>query len=348
VTRSFVYPAKPRPGDRVAILSPSGRSAAQFPDRLDLGLERLRERFGLEPVEFPTTRAAQASPAERAADTHAAFSDPSIRAVIATIGGEDQITVLRHLDPHVLRSNPKPFFGFSDNTNLLLYLWNLGIVSYHGGALMLAFARATGMHPLTEDSIRAAMFGSGPYELTVPQEFSDEDVPWTHPRTLLDLPRQDAAIRWEWQGPARAVTGRAWGGSLEMVDMHLRTNRYLLEPSAYEGCILFLETSEEMPDAEHVYRVLMSMGERELLQRFAALVWARPKAWSIDRRNDAAGKASFTADQRAAVIRAAGEYIPDVPLVFGVDFGHTDPQLVIPIGGDVTVDALERRITVRY
>jgi muramoyltetrapeptide carboxypeptidase LdcA involved in peptidoglycan recycling len=133
-----------------------------------------------------------------------------------------------------------------------------------------------------------------------------------------------------------------------MVDMHLRTGRYLLEPAAYEGCVLFLETSEEMPDAEHVYRVLMSMGERDLLQRFAAVVWARPKAWSIDHRNGAAAKAAFTSQQRDAVLRAAGEYIPDVPLVFGVDFGHTDPQLVIPIGGEVTVNAPERRITVTY
>jgi muramoyltetrapeptide carboxypeptidase LdcA involved in peptidoglycan recycling len=31
----------------------------------------------------------------------------------------------------------KPFFGYSDNTNLLLYLWNLGVIGFHGGSTMV-------------------------------------------------------------------------------------------------------------------------------------------------------------------------------------------------------------------
>jgi muramoyltetrapeptide carboxypeptidase LdcA involved in peptidoglycan recycling len=34
--------------------------------------------------------------------------------------------------------------------------------------------------------------------------------------------------------------------------------------------------------------------------------------------------------------------------VFDVDFGHTDPQFVIPYGGMVRVDGPARRITVTY
>ena len=64
-------------------------------------MQRLTEVTGLVPVEYPTTRAAHATPAERAADLMAAFADPMVRAVLATIGGDDQITVLPHLDPDV-------------------------------------------------------------------------------------------------------------------------------------------------------------------------------------------------------------------------------------------------------
>ena len=39
---------------------------------------------------------------------------------------------------------------------------------------------------------------------------------------------------------------------------------------AYHGGVLFLETSEEMPSAAEVYRMLRCMGERGLLERFAA------------------------------------------------------------------------------
>jgi muramoyltetrapeptide carboxypeptidase LdcA involved in peptidoglycan recycling len=42
------------------------------------------------------------------------------------------------------------------------------------------------------------------------------------------------------------------------------------------------------------------------------------------------------------------EYHPDVPLVLGVDFGHTDPQQIVPFGGQITVDATNREITAVY
>ena len=92
----------------------------------ELGLRRLRDEFGLEPVEYPTTRVMGADPRDRARDLTAAFADPTITAVLATIGGDDQITVTPHLDDEVLRANPKPYFGYSDNTNLLNHLYRLG------------------------------------------------------------------------------------------------------------------------------------------------------------------------------------------------------------------------------
>src|SRR5262245_55247267 len=94
---SMSYPPKPRPGDRVAIVSAGAGLPGILPLPFDLGLKRLREEFELEPVEYPTTRKMGSSPAERAADLHAAFADDSVKAVIASIGGDDQITVLKHL-----------------------------------------------------------------------------------------------------------------------------------------------------------------------------------------------------------------------------------------------------------
>jgi muramoyltetrapeptide carboxypeptidase LdcA involved in peptidoglycan recycling len=67
------------------------------------------------------TRCAQlrGARARRAADLNAAFADPSIRAILATIGGEDQITVIPHLEALAVRADPKPFVGYSDNTRIL-------------------------------------------------------------------------------------------------------------------------------------------------------------------------------------------------------------------------------------
>jgi len=344
----FTYPEKPVPGDAVAVVSPSGRSAAIFPGPFELGLERLREVLGLQAIEYPTTRAPEASPAERARDLHAAFVDLEVNAVLASIGGEDELKVLRELDPDLLAANPKPFFGYSDNTNLHLFLWNLGIVSYHGGAVMVQLARAGSMHPLTQRSLEQALFTHGAYDLIPAGEYTDEEVDWSNPAALTVEPAMLPEDDWSWHGPAASITGPAWGGSFEIVDFHLRTGRYLLPDEAYDGAILFVETSEELPSADYVYRVLMNMGERGLLQRFAAIVWARPKAWSFEHRNGPEEKARYVGAQRDAVLAAHAEYHPGAPLVFGVPFGHTDPQYVIPSGGQVTVDADRKRLSVTY
>jgi muramoyltetrapeptide carboxypeptidase LdcA involved in peptidoglycan recycling len=86
----MTFAAKPVLGDKVAVVSPSGGLPERFPAPYELGLRRLRDDFGLQPVEYPTTRRLHSTPAERAADLHAAWSDPSVRAVIASIGGRPE------------------------------------------------------------------------------------------------------------------------------------------------------------------------------------------------------------------------------------------------------------------
>lgn len=344
---AFRYPAKVRAGDRIAVLSPSSGLPMVFPDVFELGLRRLRE-MGLEPVEYPTTRQMDAPAQDRARDVHAAFGDPDIAAVIASIGGDDQITVLRHLDADLLRANAKPFVGFSDNTNLHIYLWNLGIVSYHGAAVMVQLGRGGRMHPLTEASLRAALFTRDEFVLTPPDSYGDVDRPWEVTSHLETEPPMLAAPAWSWAGPQTVVAGPAWGGCLEIVDFHLRAGSYLLDPADYAGAVLYLETSEELPSATYVYRVLMGLGERGMLERFAAVLVGRPKAWSFEQPNDLPARERYIAEQAAAVRRAVAEYHPSVPLVIGLDIGHTDPQFVIPNGGNVTVDAVRHRVVVQY
>ncbi|MEV0120050.1 S66 peptidase family protein [Streptomyces sp. NPDC050703] len=344
-----VYPPKPSPGDRVAVISPSSGLPGLFPLPHELGLRRLKEDFGLDPVEYPATRKMGSTPRERADDIHAAFADPAVKAVIASIGGDDQITVLPYLDRELIRANPKPFFGYSDNTSLLAFLWQCGVVGYHGSSVMCELGRPGAMAPLTADSLRAALFTSGPYELRPADRFRDVDLPWDDPESFAGEPPTEPAGGWYWHRPERVVEGRSWGGELEILSWHLMADREIAAaPSAYDGCVLFLETSEELMGAEHVFRILRTMGERGLLRRFPALLMGRPKTWSFARPLDAEAKAAHARAQREAVLRALKAYAPETMAVFDVDLGHTDPQVVIPYGGTVRVDGPARRVTVTY
>ncbi|MGX4734111.1 S66 family peptidase [Kitasatospora griseola] len=342
-----MYPPKPRPGDRVAVLSPSFAGPAAFPLPYELGLRRLREEFGLEPVEYPTTRKLGASPEERAADLHAAFTDPSITAVLATVGGEEQISLVPYLDGELLRSHAKPFFGYSDNTNLLDFLWRHGVVSYHGGAVMTEFGRPGALHPLTEASLRAALFDGGEFELREAEDVSTELGRWEDPATFERLPASEPGTGTYWHRSDQVVEGVSWGGNLEILHWMAAADR-LLPVEAYAGCVLVLETSEEMPSGTEVYRMLRNLGERGLLRQFPAVLFGRAMAWSFEQPNDAAQRAEYRAEQRAGALRALDAYAPDTTAVFDVDLGHTQPQQVIPYGGRIRVDGPARRITVTY
>ena len=346
--RTFLYLDKPRPGDRIAILSPADGLPGLFPEVYEQGLRRLREVFDLVPVEYPTTRTMGAPLRERARDVHAAFSDPDIKAVFCSIGGSDQIKLLKHLDPELLKAHPQPFFGYSDNTNLHLFLWNLGLVSYHGGSIMVQLGRGGAMHPYTVASLRRALFERGEFDLAAAPACTDEYLDWADAGTLMQEPRMYPNSGWRWLNGGRVVEGRAWGGCFQIVDWHLRTGRYLLPPAAYAGSILYLETSEEMPPADSVYRALVAMGEREMLQQFPALLVARPQAWSPHQCQTLSEKAAYTSAQEGAIMAALAEYHPRALVVFNMDFGHTDPQFVVPNGGRIRIDGVEKRIWVTY
>ncbi len=173
VREPLVRPRKAAAGDKVAVLSPSFAAPALAPQVHDQAMTRLAELTGLVPVEYPTTRRLGAPAQDRAADLKAAFADPEIRAVLATIGGEDQITVVPHLDPDLVRADPKPFLGYSDNTNLLNWLWTHGVAGFYGGSTQVHLGPGPAVDDVHARSLRAALLTGERLQLTEPGESED-------------------------------------------------------------------------------------------------------------------------------------------------------------------------------
>ena len=335
-------------GDEVAILSPSAGLAAEYPHVYELGLERLRDVFDLEPVEFPTARKSteylQDHPEERAEDVMDAFRDPDISAVIATIGGFEQVRILDHLDPAVLREHPTRFFGSSDNANLAAYLWREGIASFYGGDLMTTFAMQGSMHEYAVEYLERALFEDAVGELRPAEEFTDDDLDWGDPDTLDRRREHEPNPGWAWHGPETRVEGVTWGGSFEIVDLQLSVDRFLPDPERLDGGVLLLETSEELPEPWYLRQALLGLGERGLLERFDAVLVGRIKARSPTVERDADERAAYRERVREAMLDEIRRHAPDAPVVFGVDFGHTAPTAPVPIGRDAVVDAEHERI----
>lgn len=335
------------PGDRVAVLSPSFAAPAVAPELHEQALRRLREATGLVPVEFPTTRRIGATPQERAADVNAAFADPGIRAILATIGGDDQVMVVPHLDPALPVADPKPFLGYSDNTNILNWLWGLGVRGYHGGSTAVHLGPGPAVDGIHLRSLRAALLERGTLEITEPGESEDVGRRWEDPRALTEYGDRTATEPRTWAGPTARVQGRTWGGCLESIDGLAFLGR-LPEAAALEGAVLLLETSEERPPASWVARWLRGLGELGILEAAAGVLVARPPVSDFEFQPSAQHARDLRAAQRDAVLDVVGRYNPDAVVCVGVPFGHTRPQWILPYGGTMTLDGESRTVTAEY
>lgn len=339
---------KARPGDAVAVVSPSFAAPAIAPEVHEQAMRRLAELTGLRPVEYPTTRRLHATARDRAADLNAAFGDPGIRAVLATIGGDDQITVIPHLDADALRADPKPFLGYSDNTNLLNWLWTHGVAGFYGGSTQVHLGPGPQVDPVHARSLRAALLTGERLELTEPGESEDIGKEWTDPAALTDYGDREPTEPWCWDGPPRIVTGRTWGGCIEVVQWVLTAGRFPADPAVVEGGVLLVETSEELIAPVEVGRILRSLGERGILAAVDAVLVARPPTSDFTVRPSAAERAVARAEQRDTAISTVRHYNPDAVIVVGVPFGHTRPQWIVPYGGEITVDGAAQRVWADY
>jgi muramoyltetrapeptide carboxypeptidase LdcA involved in peptidoglycan recycling len=309
---------------------------------------RLTEVTGLIPVEYPTTREVGAKPAARAADINAAFADPKIRGILAVLGGDDQITVIPHLDAGVARNDPKPFLGTSDNTNLHHWLWANGIASFYGGSSQVHLGPGPGVDDIHVRSLRAALLTGERLEITDPGESEDVGIDWADPRALESFGEREATEPWSWSGPARSVTGRTWGGCLDVIEWILTAGRFPSTPQVLQGGVLILETSEELLPARNVGWIVRSLGERGILGAVDAVLLARPPVSDHSARPPAQARARLRADQRDAVVEVVAHYNPEAVICTGIPFGHTRPQWILPHGGSMTVDGTNQRVFADY
>lgn len=334
-------------GDKVAVVSPSFGAAGRWPHMYELGLSRLRDVFGLEPVELPATKKVGASREERAADLIAAFEERSIKAVIASLGGGDQITYIKNLPAGPFRSNPKPFFGFSDNTHFANFLWLNAVPSFYGASLLPQFAMQKRMDPYTIEFLNHAFFDRGAFELRPSDTYNDVSLQWDDPATMDSERLHEPSEGWVWHGGEDAE-GITWGGCLESIDELLRHGAALPVLDDFAHIVMITETSEEVPSPEYVHRVFRALGERGILARLKGVLVGRPKAWDFDRQSTAQEKRDYRQQQRAVIDRTVREYNRTAPIVQNFDIGHTDPQIALPYGGKIRILVSEKRVFAEF
>jgi muramoyltetrapeptide carboxypeptidase LdcA involved in peptidoglycan recycling len=340
----LIKPPMLRPGDRVTTVSLSWGGAGQFPHRYEAGKRQLQEEFGVEVVE---TRHALGDPAwlkrnpqARAEDLMEAFSDDSVRAIVSIIGGDDSIRLLPWIDPEVIRTHPKIFLGFSDTTVTHWACFRAGLVSFYGPSIMAGFAENAGMFPYMVESVRKTLFAAEPIGVVEPNRdgWTVEFLEWAEPEHQSRRRALNPVLPWRWLQGEGVAEGHLLGGCLEVVEF-LRGTEVWPDASAWEGAILFLETSEEAPEPRVLARALRSYAAIGVLERLQGILLGRPGGGVAPER---------FAEYDEAVLGVVRDEqgMTSLPIVTCMDFGHTDPVFVLPLGARARIDCARREFRI--
>lgn len=330
----MIRPPRLNEGDLVAVLSPSWGGPSVFPEAFDVGLRNLKDLLGVKVREYSTTRMAAdelaRSPRARAEDLNAAFADPDIKAIFTSIGGDDSIRILPYLDLEPIRKSPKIVMGFSDTATILTLLNREGLVTFNGPAIMAGFAQMRNHDPAMAAGVRSLLMEPSPtFEYRPFKQWTDESVPWETPGYDGEVTGLRPHDGWRWLQGSGVHSGRLFGGCLEVVAW-LKGTPYWPEPAFWEGRVLFLETSEDMPTPEEVAYDLRNYGAMGALDLISGLLFGRSRGYSDEEK-----EASYR-----SIVRVVAEEFgrPDLPIVANLDFGHTDPQWVLPLGVAIEID----------
>lgn len=320
------FPAPLRPGDRIAVTSPSSGVADSHRGRLDFAIATLRKR-GYDVVVgdcMDGTAHVSAPATERAAELTRFLTDPDIRAVIPPWGGETAIDLVPLLDWDAIgAADPRWFVGFSDISTLLTPMTLLtGIATLHGNNLMdtpydvpaplLSWLDIATLP--TGSSFTQASAG-------VHRAGSRDDWTATPDITTHTYDGTGSWIRLDSGSESVDVTGRLVGGCIEtlcnLAGTPFADVARFADQFAPEGLIVYVEAAED--DAATICRNLHGMRLAGFFTEARAVLVGRTAAPDQP-----------TLTQHEAALDALGGL--DVPIIADVECGHVPPYMPVVNG----------------
>jgi muramoyltetrapeptide carboxypeptidase LdcA involved in peptidoglycan recycling len=330
--KTLKKPSRLNHGDKVALVSLSwgGAGDADLLWRYKQGKERLEQVFGLEVVEMEHTLAGTEyiykHPEKRAEDLMKAFSDSSIKGIIACIGGIESIRMLPYIDFDVINKNPKVFMGYSDTTTTHLFCYKAGISSIYGPTLLVDFAENVSMSQYTIEHLEKTLFKSEAVGKIEPAlEWTSEYLPWEEKNKSIQRKYKSNRGYELLQGKG-IVQGRLIGGCFEVFDM-LRGTEVFPKLEDFEDSILFLETSEEKPPAWFIECGLRIYGINGILEKVKGIIWSKPQDEELYEEYK---------NEIKKVMKEFGR--EDMPILYNLNFGHTEPKICLPYGALAEID----------
>ncbi len=326
----MIKPSKLNKGDTIATISPAWGCAGDEDVRwkYELGVKRLEE-LGLHVVAAPNslrgTEYLAQHPEAKAEDVMWAFESSQVKAIIANIGGNDSHKLLPYLDPMVIEENPKILCGYSDVMNLHLYCHQLGLSTFYGPNLLTTVAEAQDWHPYSKEWFQKVFFQTEAIGKIGPsKDWSYDAHDHTNPQQIRKYIANEGYELVQGKG---AVRGRLFGGHGGLMEYE-ESRSVVLTQADFADTILFFEDIPELCDVEYMGEFFDWLGRKGYLQVLKGVIIGKmcmPEPFT-----------PYAEKIRQVV---SGKYgLADLPILYGVNFGHASPICILPYGAEAELD----------
>ncbi|MFC7321551.1 S66 family peptidase [Halobacillus campisalis] len=332
----LIKPKKLQPGDKVATISPSwgGAGEPELRWRYEQGVRRLEEVFGLKVVTMPNSLKGgdylYQNPKARAEDLMSAFQNKSIKAIFANIGGDDSLRLLPYIDFDVIHKNPKILMGYSDVTMCHLFCHKAGIASFYGPAVLVDFAENVEMDPYTIEMVKRTLFNDEEIgEIRPSEQWTSEYLEWEEANKTKRRGMQENSGYELLQGSG-VVQGQLIGGCIEVLEFAKGTMIWP-ERKHWKNSIMFFETSEEKPDPSFIKYWLRNYAAQGILHQTKGIIFGKPQ------------DEKYYDEYKREILTVMKEYgLEELPILYNMNFGHTEPKIVLPYGAVAQIDCSDR------
>lgn len=258
--------------------------------------------------------------ASRVADLQDAFADPDVDIVMAAFGGANSNELLPYIDYELIRKNNKIFCGFSDITalqNALLH--KSGIHSLYGPCFS-HFAMKYGFDYIQDAFMGIVCEGKKDFDIADSVEWSDDK--WHKNQEEREFIRNPGRVVIQ----SGVADGKIVGGNMGTLPLLFGTP-YMPDLS---NVILFVE--DDGPSIDLFKRNFTALSQQPKFNSVRGIIIGR------FRKNS-----DFTLDGIKDFLFNTIK-VPDIPVVMNMDFGHTMPYFVFPLGGQVRIENDKVRI----
>ncbi len=261
------------------------------------------------------------TPKERAEELNELLRNPEITMIMSAIGGTNSNSMLPYLDYEAFKQNPKLVVGYSDTTALLLALYaKTGIPTFYGPALVPSFGEFEPLVDVTYRYFEQYFMHDGviPYEVPMPDWWSDEPVNWLEKTTDKKLYPN------EWvTGQSGAAEGRLIGGNLNTMYGFLGSSYF---PEIMQGDILLIEDCTKT--AAVVEKNLAMLKVHGVFEKVAGIILGKHELY------DDLETGKLPLDLLLEQLDGLS-----IPILAEFDTCHTHPMHPLAIGKKVELDA---------